>query len=49
MVQRVKNLYVMQKIQVRSLAWEDILEKGIPTYTSILAWRIPWTGSLSIH
>ena len=28
---------------VRSLGWEDPLEKGMPTHTSILAWRIPWT------
>ena len=28
---------------VQSLSWEDILEKGMATYSSILAWRIPWT------
>ena len=33
----------MQKTQVRSLAWEDLLEKGMATQSSILAWRIPWT------
>ena len=29
---------------VRSLGWEDPLEEGIATHSSILAWRIPWTG-----
>ena len=29
---------------VRSLAWEDLLEEGMATHSSILAWRIPWTG-----
>ena len=33
----------MQKTQVRSLGWEDPLEKGTATHFSILAWRIPWT------
>ena len=33
----------MQEIWVRSLAWEDPLEKGTATHSSILAWRIPWT------
>ena len=33
----------MQETQVPSLAWEDILEKEMVTYSSILAWRIPWT------
>ena len=28
---------------VRSLGWEDPLEEGMATYSSILAWRIPWT------
>ena len=41
--QIVKNLPVMQETWVRSLGWEDTLEKGIPTHSSILAWRIPWT------
>ena len=43
MVHTVKNLHALQKIQVQSLDWEDLLERGMPTYTSILAWRIPWT------
>ena len=33
----------MQETQVQSLGWEDILEKGMATHSSILAWRIPWT------
>ena len=33
----------MQETQVRSLEWEDSLEKEMATYSSILAWRIPWT------
>ena len=41
--QLVKNLPAMQKTWVRSLGWEDPLEKGKATHTSILAWRIPWT------
>ena len=42
----VKNLPAMQKTQetqVRSLGWEDPLEEGMATHSSILAWRIPWT------
>ena len=31
---------------VQSLSWEDPLEKGMATHSSILAWRIPWTGEL---
>ena len=38
-----KNLPAMQKTGVRSLCWEDVLEKGMATQSSILAWRIPWT------
>ena len=41
--QLVKNLPAMQETKVRSLGWEDPLEKGMATPTSILAWRIPWT------
>ena len=33
----------MQETQVQSLSWEDPLEKGMATHSSILAWRIPWT------
>ena len=39
----VKDLPVMQDIQVGSLGWEDPLEKGTATHSSILAWRIAWT------
>ena len=42
MVQMVKNLSAMQDTQVQSLGWEDPLEKGMTTHSSILAWRIPW-------
>ena len=41
--QMVKNLPAMQEIQVRSLGREDPLEKGMATYSNILAWKIPWT------
>ena len=43
MAQTVKNLPAVQEIWVPSLVWEDHLEKGMATYSSILAWRIPWT------
>ena len=33
----------MQEMQVQSLGWEDPLEEGMATHSSILAWRIPWT------
>ena len=39
----VKNLPAMQDTRVQSLGQKDSLEKGIATYSSILAWRIPWT------
>ena len=38
----VKNLPVMQETRVRSLGWEDPLEKEMATNSSILGWRIPW-------
>ena len=41
--QTVKNLSAMQETQVRSLGWEDPLEKGMATHSSILAWGNPWT------
>ena len=43
MAQMVKNLPVIEKTLVRSLGWEDTLEKGMATHSSILAWRAPWT------
>ena len=41
--QTVKNLPAMRETWVQSLGWEDILEEGMATHSSILAWRIPWT------
>ena len=41
--QLVKNPPEMQETWVRFLGWEDPLEKGHATHSSILAWRIPWT------
>ena len=43
MAQTVKNLPAMWETQVLSLGWEDLLEKGVVTYSSILAWEIPQT------
>ena len=43
MAQLVKNLPTMWETWVLSLGWEDPLEKGKATHSSILAWRIPWT------
>ena len=42
-VQLVKNPPAMQEPWVQSLGWEDPLEKGKATHSSILAWRISWT------
>ena len=39
----LKHLLPMQETWVRSLGWEDPLEKEMVTHSSILAWRIPWT------
>ena len=39
----IKNLPAMQETQVLSLGWEDPLEEEMATYSSIFAWRIPWT------
>ena len=41
MAQIVKNLPAVQKTWVRFLGWEDPLEEGMTTHSSILAWRIP--------
>ena len=41
--QVVKNLLAMWETWVQSLGWEDLLEEGMATHSSILAWRIPWT------
>ena len=42
----VKSLPTMQETQVRSLGWEDPLEKAVATHSSTLAWKIPWTEEL---
>ena len=41
--QLVKNLPAMRETWVGSLGWKDPLEKGKPTHSSILAWKMPWT------
>ena len=41
--QKIKNLLVTQKTQIWFLSWEDPLERGMATHSSILSWRIPWT------
>ena len=41
--QFVKNLPAVQETRVEFLGWEDPLEKGMATHSSILAWKIPWT------
>ena len=41
--QMVKNPPAIRETWVRSLGWEDPLEEGMGTHSSILAWRIPWT------
>ena len=55
MAQTVKNLPEIQETWVQSLVWEDPLEEGMATHSSILVWRIPWTEepgglqSLGLH
>ena len=39
----VKRLSTMWEIRVRSLGWEDSLEKEMATHSSTIAWKIPWT------
>ena len=49
MAQTIKSLPAMQETWVRSLDWEDPLEKKMATHSTTLAWRIPWmaeTGGL---
>ena len=43
MAQKVKNLTTVSETWVQSLGWENPLEKGMATHSSILGWRIPWT------
>ena len=42
MAQTVKHLSAMQETRVRSLGWEDPLEKEMAAHPNILAWKIPW-------
>ena len=46
MAQMVKSLPTMQETWVRSLGWKDLLEEGMATHSSILAWKIPWVEVL---
>ena len=43
LAESVKNLPAVQDMWILSLGWEDSLEEGMATYSSILAWEIPWT------
>ena len=43
MVQIVKNSPAVQETWVQSLGWEDSLEKGMASHSSVLTWEIPWT------
>ena len=43
MLQMMKNPPTRQETGVPSLGWEDPLENGMATHSSILAWRVPWT------
>ena len=45
MAQTVKNLPAMQNTQLQPLSVEDPLEKGTAIHSSVLAWRITWTGA----
>ena len=44
--QMVKCLPTMRDTWIRSLGWEDPLEKEMATHSSILAWKVPWTEKL---
>ena len=44
--QTVKHLSTMRETCVRSLDWEDPLEKEIAIHSNTIAWKIPWTGEL---
>ena len=46
MAQMVKRLSTMRETWVRSLGWEDSLEKEMATHSSTLAWKIPWMEEL---
>ena len=45
--QRVNNLLAVQETWVRSLSWEDPLDKGKATHSTILAWGIPWIPKIA--
>ena len=47
MAQTVKNVPAVQETWAQSLGQKDPLEKGMPTDSSILAWRIPWTEDMT--
>ena len=47
--QSVKNLPAVQETQVQSLGQKDLLEKEMATYSSVLAWKIPWTEVFSLR
>ena len=47
--QSIKRLPAMQETRVRSLGWEDPLEKEMATQSCILACIIPWTGKSTVH
>ena len=52
MVQAIKNLAAMREAWIRSLGWEDPLEEGMATHSSILAWRISMNkgaGQATVH
>ena len=49
MADTAKNVPAMWWTQVQTLGWEDPLEKGMATLSSILVWRIPWTELQSIR
>ena len=42
-LQTVKNLLAVQETQVQTLGWEDPLEKGMATHSSVPVWKIRWT------
>ena len=46
MAQMIKNLPAVRKTQVQSLGWEAPPEKVMATYSSVFAWRVPWTEEL---
>ena len=49
MAQQIKNPPAMQETWVQSLSWEDPLEEGMATHSSILAWRLPMDRETIVH